>query len=334
MTLRKGNPRSIASWHKRSYAYMGILLMIAYFTGIFFLSPGNTYVEEKLATTLDCTDSSWRDLPAAFKSPEQNCPTVAEAIVDVQSIEAGKNSLLLANLRIWPAGELGGAAVTTGMAQRSIDVEMESLSETSWYIAAKRLIGGRSIEIPLGTRAQINNYPFDRYQGSWRADFAPSGDYTPFLSTITVSQRDIYGWNLEVGTTSFVNDERYQKIVNREGDLGFAWKVERSGIFRISVIILILTMALGAFAAIILTVSIIRERRPPTLNALSWLATSLFALVEIRSRFPGDPPYGIKLDTFFTYPVIAILLFLIIIHSYLWVKRDDWNMKNVSSSQN
>lgn len=334
MTLNKEYSRNIVSWHKRSYAYFGILLMIAYFTSIFFLSPGTTSVDKTLGATLDCKDPSWGDLPAAFKSPEQDCPTIAEAIVDVQSIEAGKTSIFFANLRVWPAGELGGAAVTTGMAQRSIDVELESLSDTSWYIAAKRLIGGRSIEIPLGTRSQINNYPFDEYQGTWRADVAPSGDYTPFLSTITVAERDIYGWNLEVAPMNFQNDENFQKTVNREGDIGFAWRVERSGIFRISVIILLLTMALGAFAAIVLTVSIIRERRPPTLNALSWLATSLFALVEIRSRFPGDPPYGVKLDSFFTYPVIAILLFLIIIHSYLWVKRDDWNMKNVSSHQN
>ena len=78
---------------------------------------------------------------------------------------------------------------------------------------------------------------------------------------------------------------------------------------------------------------IVGGRRPPTLTALSWLATSLFALVEIRSRFPGRPPMGIKLDTIFTYPIIAILLFLIVLHTYLWVKRDDWNMKNVYSNQ-
>lgn len=42
---------------------------------------------------------------------------------------------------------------------------------------------------------------------------------------------------------------------------------------------------------------------------------------------------GIKLDTIFTYPIIAILLFLIVLHTYLWVKRDDWNMKNVYSNQ-
>lgn len=332
MNIRRMTIRNLIYWRNRKYAYLGIALMFCYFSSIFFLSPGNTSVNDGLKVPLNCQDSSWNALPTAFFNSEQTCPTIAETIIDIQNIEAGKKSILKANMRIWPAGELGGAAVTTGIAQRSIDVEFENLTETSWYIVAKRLIGGRSIEIPLGSRSQISNYPFDSYQGTWQSELSPSGVYTPFLSTVTVAERDIFGWQIEVNRFAYEGDEKYQKIVNKEGFIGFEWNATRSGIFRVSVIILLLTMMLGVYAAVILTISIIRERRPPTLNALSWLATSLFALVEIRSRFPGDPPYGIKLDTLFTYPVIAILLFLIIIHSYLWVKRDDWNMKNVSSN--
>ena len=98
-----------------------------------------------------------------------------------------------------------------------------------------------------------------------------------------------------------------------------------------SVSLLLVIMILGALAGIFLSVSIVKEKRPPTLNALSWLATSLFALVEIRSRFPGQPPMGIRLDTFVTYPVILIQLSLIVLHAILWVRRDDWNMKNINA---
>ena len=291
-------------------------------------------VDEKLANQLDCQDSSWLKLPITLNSSNQNCPTVAEAIFDVQSIEAGENALLHGNLRLWPAGELGDAAVSTGLAQRSLDVDLETLGKTDWYIEAKRLIGGRAITLPLKSRSQISNYPFDEYSGDWQAEISPSGEYSPFLSTITIGKRDLYGWQLSVNRLSFEEDQTFQKIVNQTGKIGFSWEVSRSGIFKISVALLLLTMILGAVAAIVLSISILRERRPPTLNALSWLATSLFALVEIRSRFPGSPPIGIKLDTFFTYPIIATLLFLIVLHSYLWVKRDDWNMKNTYASSN
>ena len=87
-------------------------------------------------------------------------------------------------------------------------------------------------------------------------------------------------------------------------------------------------MILGTASAIILTKSIFLRRRPPTLGALSWLATSLFAVLEIRSRFPGNPPLGISADLFVTYPVTVILLGLILTNTYFWINRDDWDMKN------
>ena len=315
------------------YAVAGIFLMCTYFLGVATLSSGSMKVEESLASQLSCADDSWSNLPVALNNPDQDCPTIAEAIIDIQAIEAGKQGLLYGNVRVWPSGELGAAAVNTGIAQRSLSVSLENLGETDWYIEGKRLIGGRAVTIPLKSRAQINDYPFDKYSGDWQARISPSGEYSPFLSTITVGERDIYGWQIEIDSLKFTEDQNFQKVVNQNGSVGFSWNVSRSGIFKISVALLVLTMIIGAFAAIVLSTSILRERRPPTLTALSWLATSLFALVEIRSRFPGRPPMGIKLDTIFTYPIIAILLFLIVLHTYLWVKRDDWNMKNVYSNQ-
>ena len=315
------------------YAVAGIFLMCTYFLGVATLSSGSMKVENSLASQLICQDNSWSNLPVALNNPDQECPTVAEAIIDIQAIEAGKQGLLYGNVRVWPSGELGAAAVNTGIAQRSLSISFENLGETAWYIEGKRLIGGRAITIPLKSRAQINDYPFDKYSGDWQARISPSGEYSPFLSTITVGERDIYGWQIEINPLKFTEDQNFQKVVNQNGSVGLSWNISRSGIFKISVALLVLTMIIGACAAIVLSTSILRGRRPPTITALSWLATSLFALVEIRSRFPGRPPMGIKLDTIFTYPIIAILLFLIVLHTYLWVKRDDWNMKNVYSNQ-
>lgn len=251
------------------YAVAGIFLMCTYFLGVATLSSGSMKVEESLASQLSCADDSWSNLPVALNTPDQDCPTVAEAIIDIQAIEAGKQGLLYGNVRVWPSGELGAAAVNTGIAQRSLSVSLENLGETDWYIEGKRLIGGRAITIPLKSRAQINDYPFDKYSGDWQARISPSGEYSPFLSTITVGERDIYGWQIEIDPLKFTEDQNFQKVVNQNGSVGFSWNVSRSGIFKISVALLVLTMIIGAFAAIVLSTSILRERRPPTLTALS-----------------------------------------------------------------
>ena len=180
----------------------------------------------------------------------------------------------------------------------------------------------------------ISNYPFDEYQGSWRSFLEDFQTSMSLASTLTLSERPIYGWEMSVEPIKLPNDIAIGKNVNLDGKQAFEWNAHRSGSIKLSFFLLIAVMILGTVSAIILTKSIYLLRSPPTLGALSWLATSLFAVLEIRSRFPGNPPLGISADLFVTYPVSVILLGLILTNTYFWINRDDWDMKNRPNATN
>jgi hypothetical protein len=93
-------------------------------------------------------------------------------------------------------------------------------------------------------------------------------------------------------------------------------------------LLLALIIIIGAFSAVLMSLSIFNQHRPPSLSALGWLATFLFALVEMRANLPGEPPLGINLDLVITFPIVLIVMALIVLNAFLWMRRDDWDMEN------
>jgi hypothetical protein len=81
-----------------------------------------------------------------------------------------------------------------------------------------------------------------------------------------------------------------------------------------------------------ITLSIIRGKRPPSMNALSWNAALLFAMFSVRTQLPGSPPNGILFDLWIFYPVILLLVMLIGITVVSWIMRDDWDVSNPVSA--
>jgi hypothetical protein len=87
-------------------------------------------------------------------------------------------------------------------------------------------------------------------------------------------------------------------------------------------------MLVGAIASLLMTISIVRRNRPPSINSLTWLAAFLFAIFQVRAQLPGNPPSGVKFDMLVFFPVILILICLIMVNVSLWNKREDWDMEN------
>ena len=306
----------------------GLILFLVYFGAAISLAPGTMQVSNNLAEIFDCKKVNRNDLPNELMVEGQDCPSVTEEVVNLEAINFDDVSYLKGTLRVWPAGEIGSALVNTGVAQRALKIDFDSLNDTTWHISAKQFIGSRTFEIPLNNSGAISKYPFDEYQGSWSSFLEDFQTSLPLASTLTVSERPIYGWEVSVDPSELPNEIAIGKTVNLDGKLAFKWSANRSGSIKLSFLLLVAVMILGTASAIILTKSIFLRRRPPTLGALSWLATSLFAVLEIRSRFPGNPPLGISADLFVTYPVTVILLGLILTNTYFWINRDDWDMKN------
>ena len=87
-------------------------------------------------------------------------------------------------------------------------------------------------------------------------------------------------------------------------------------------------MLVGAVASLLMTFSIVRGNRPPSINSLTWLAAFLFAIFQVRSQMPGNPPSGVKFDMLIFFTVILLLICLIMVNVSQWNKREDWDMEN------
>jgi hypothetical protein len=91
-------------------------------------------------------------------------------------------------------------------------------------------------------------------------------------------------------------------------------------------------MIISAGASISVTRAVWSGKRPPSINALAWLAAFLFAMFQIRASLPGTPPSGTLFDLIIFYPILIVLLAEMAIVVYLWIKRDDWDLKNVQKN--
>jgi hypothetical protein len=55
-------------------------------------------------------------------------------------------------------------------------------------------------------------------------------------------------------------------------------------------------------------------------------------MFQIRASLPGTPPSGTLFDLIIFYPILIVLLAEMAIVVYLWIKRDDWDLKNVQKN--
>jgi hypothetical protein len=116
--------------------------------------------------------------------------------------------------------------------------------------------------------------------------------------------------------------------VDLDGTSKISYEVARSQTQKLMAFLLILITVTGVISSALVTIAVHRRIRPPSLAVLAWLATFLFALMQIRAEYPGNPPLGIFLDSIVTFPAIALLLFMIVMNAFAWLSRNDWDMEN------
>lgn len=193
------------------------------------------------------------------------------------------------------------------------------------------IAGGEQASIFLsGSEA---NYPFDRYSTNFFAAVnTPSlqgEDKPPFVLSDPTTQ--IPGFSIESRQVGFLQGELNSDIVASDRYAGYGyltWKMTRSPATIFSAMIIISLMIIGALVSLLITITILRRLRPPSLGVLVWLASFLFALFQIRGQLPGSPSAGINLDRFVFFPVILLMVCLVAVNVVLWAARDDWDMVN------
>ena len=122
-----------------------------------------------------------------------------------------------------------------------------------------------------------------------------------------------------------------EKIVSdlEKGQVTVQWTIKRQPGDVYAALLLAILMIISALASFAVTRAVWSGKRPPSINTLAWLAAFLFAMFQIRASLPGDPPNGNLYDLMIFYPILLMLLLQMAVVVYLWIKRDDWDLKNV-----
>lgn len=195
---------------------------------------------------------------------------------------------------------------------------------------AGNLVGGQSLGVRLS--GDPVNYPFDSYVGKFYVSAGLDG-YNAEVVPLSIFDKStsVPGFAVQSQYLSFVDEKIDKKGIETDRAQGTGlveWRIQRGFSTIFAAFLFGALMLVGAIASLLMTISVARGNRPPSINSLTWLAAFLFALFQVRGQLPGDPPSGVRFDMFIFFPVILLLISLIMINVSLWNKREDWDMEN------
>lgn len=218
---------------------------------------------------------------------------------------------------------------------RDVEVLVDSFQGNSVFKAEVGQILGRQ-EYDVLLRGNTWRYPFDNYEAGVSfidPNFELGGfsfkEKVEKLPGFITSSNGIPNYVDKMYPKNF---STYEKIVSdlEKGQVTFQWNVKRQPGDVYAALLLAILMIISAIASFAVTKAVWSGKRPPSINTLAWLAAFLFAMFQIRASLPGDPPNGNLYDLLIFYPILLILLLQMAIVVYLWIKRDDWDLKNVT----
>lgn len=195
---------------------------------------------------------------------------------------------------------------------------------------AGELVGGQNLGIRLF--GDPSNFPFDNYEGKFYVTAGIDGynsDAVPL--NIQDKSTSIPGFSINSKYISFLSESTSKEEIKNDISQGtglIRWEISRDFSTIFAVFLFGGLMLVGAVASLLMTFSIVRGNRPPSINSLTWLAAFLFAIFQVRSQMPGNPPSGVKFDMLIFFPVILLLICLIMVNVSQWNKREDWDMEN------
>jgi hypothetical protein len=288
------------------------------------VSQGYISHSAELDNVVDCS-ADWSSLPADLVT--DGCPDILDVEISSIDVDPYNTRALSTLITIYPQGDTGFQTASGGILNNSVQVMYESAGETVFNIKSQQISGAHSVEMPLPTASNSKRYPFDTYKGTWSVIVEDDATGEPKPMSLSVSSNAINGFNLTYESAS-ENAVVSTRAVDLDGTSKIAYTIERSETQKLMAFLLILITATGVFSSALVTVAVYRRIRPPSLAGLAWLATFLFALMQIRAEYPGNPPLGVMLDSIVTFPAIALLLLMIVLNAFAWLSRHDWDMEN------
>jgi hypothetical protein len=291
-----------------------------------FARGGSTTADKYSATTLSCGVEQWEN-SVYYSDNVDGCPDLIEfyllpAYVDEESSE------LVNRVITGPSGLYGWADRNSGLAKRAFTVDIDSVDTGRILNNPGTATIGINSRSKMSTKNSLFYYPFDFYSGELTLQATDYQTKSAIPSTISISRQSLSGWILNFSQNGQPEPESKNKIIYADGLAKLSWDLKRANVIFIAIILLIFLMLIALISGFTITRSISNGNRPPSMNLLLWLATVLFAIIQVRGNFPGNPPLGILIDYIIVFPVLSLLLLLGIANTFFWLVRSDWDIEN------
>ena len=291
-----------------------------------FARGGSTSLSKNLNLGISCKDGEWINNPY-FSGDPSDCPDVVEYLFKPAFVNEKASEFNIRFVTL-PAGKFGSAMRNSGWVTESYFVDIDTTDAARLYNKEGSTSQGTTLKAKMSKNNSLFFYPFDRYFGEIKAQAISEISKLPIPSTVVASNSTLSGWKLSFSEQNQPSATTGGKALYEDGRATLYWKLSRANVVYIAVSILLILMLIALGSAFAITRSIARFKRPPSMNLLLWLATVLFAILQVRTNFPGNPPIGILLDFTIVFPVLGLLLILGIANTFYWLNRTDWDYEN------
>ena len=253
--------------------------------------------------------------------------------ISVSKIDVEEN---LATITITPRfqGNYGEVTRNGSLTFKDVELLVDSFQGSGKFSSEIGQVVGRQ-EFKILLKGNSWRYPFDNYRtgvGLIDSKFENSSllltEVKEYLPGFRANSRLTPNYREDLYPTDSTRDE---KIISdlTQGIAQIEWRIMRLPGDIYAAILLAILMLISAGASVSVTRAVWSGKRPPSINALAWLAAFLFAMFQIRASLPGTPPSGTLFDLIIFYPILIVLLAEMAAVVYLWIRRDDWDLKNV-----
>ena len=303
-----------------------LVTILLLFTLAIFARGGATTSDKYSNSPLLCDEGQWTSSVYYSDDPD-GCPDLIEFYL-LPSFVDEENSELVNRLVTRPAGLYGWADRNSGLTDRSFTVDLDSVDTVRVLNSPGNATVGINSRSKMSTKNSLFYYPFDFYKGEITFQATDFQTKSVIPSTVTVGKQSLSGWILKFSQSGEPDPESKDKIIYGDGLAKISWDLKRANVIFIAIILLIFLMIIALISGFTITRSISNGNRPPSMNLLLWLATILFAIIQVRGNFPGNPPLGILIDYIIVFPVLSLLLLLGIANTFFWLVRADWDIEN------
>lgn len=305
-----------------------IFFVIAVFFGV-FARGGTTTISKNLNLGITCKEGQWVD-SSFYTGDSSNCPDIVEYLYKPAFVNEKASEFNLRFVTL-PAGKYGEAMRNSGLVTESYLIDVDTTDTFRIENKKGRPSQGTTLRSKMNKEVSLFFYPFDRYFGEIKTQATSLVTKTEIPATVIASSSTLSGWKLIFTEENKPAAATSGKAFYEDGRATLYWELSRANVIFISVAILLLLMLIALGTALAITRSVAQLKRPPSMNLLLWLATILFAILQVRANFPGNPPVGILLDFAIVFPVLGFLLILGITNTFYWLNRTDWDYENENS---